>query len=186
MTVVHFAEIVHIISRLKLLMQLCGEDEIIFLLYDNYNPNDNQDRMLIFSTEKNLQILNENRNWLCDGTFDAAPAIFKQLFTVHVIKNGKKLPLVYALLTNKLETYIKVFQVSKSKIQNDPLSVTSDFEISIINSVYEVFPDAEVDGCFFHLKKSIWRHVQDSELVSQYNDSEKEENYVRRNVKMLA
>lgn len=35
----------------------------LFLLYDNYNELDDQERMVIFSTEKNLQLLNEYRNW---------------------------------------------------------------------------------------------------------------------------
>ena len=43
-----------------------------FILYDNYAPDiDNSNRMMIFATEKNLQLLSENRRWLCDGTFDS-------------------------------------------------------------------------------------------------------------------
>ncbi|CAF0921168.1 unnamed protein product [Brachionus calyciflorus] len=76
-----------------------SEKKELFLIYDEtYNE---QDRMLIFSTEKNLQILNENRYWLCDGTFDAALSIFIQLFSMHNLKNGNNLPLVYGLFTNK-------------------------------------------------------------------------------------
>jgi hypothetical protein len=143
--------------------------------------------MLIFSTDKTLQILNEHRNWLCDGTFDAVPLIFIQLFTVHVIKKCKNLPLIYALFTNKQEvTYRKFFSFISNKVKNSPLSVSSDFEIAIINSIEAVFPDAEVCGCFFHLKKNICRHIQDSGLVTEYCDLSIEDNQVRKFAKMLA
>ncbi|RMZ99143.1 hypothetical protein BpHYR1_033971 [Brachionus plicatilis] len=56
---------------------------------------------------------------------------------------------------------------------------------SIIHSIEEVFPEAEVCGCFFYLKKSIWRHVQENGLASSCipNDLKKiftyfEDNYI--------
>ena len=55
-----------------------------------------------------------------------------------------------------------------------------------MNSIEEVFPDCEISSCFFHLKKSIWRHVQSDGLVSEYCDIQKEENFVRLYTKMLA
>ncbi|RNA41824.1 hypothetical protein BpHYR1_039016 [Brachionus plicatilis] len=59
------------------------------------------------------------------------------------------MPLILALFTNKQE----------ATVSNSPLSVSSDYELAIIISIQEVFPISEVCGCFFHLKKSIWRHV---------------------------
>ena len=143
--------------------------------------------MMIFATEKNLQLLSENRRWLCDGTFDAAPILFKQLLTLHIIKNGKNLPLVYALVVNKQqETYTKLFEILKGKVINDPLSVSCDFELGLINSIEEIFPDSEIHGCFFHLKKCIWRHIQEYGLVTSYMDAKNEENQTRLFCKMLA
>ncbi|RNA01702.1 hypothetical protein BpHYR1_007717 [Brachionus plicatilis] len=68
---------------------------------------------------------------------------------------------------------------------NSPLSVSSDYELAIINSIQEVFPESEVCGCFFHLKKSIWRHVQENGLATKYSDFSSE-NLIRRHKKMLA
>ncbi|RNA00587.1 hypothetical protein BpHYR1_016466 [Brachionus plicatilis] len=145
------------------------EKNDLFLVYDEkYND---EDRMLIFSTHKNLQILCENRYWLCDETFDAAPAVFKQLFTLHNIKNGKNLPLVYALFSNKQEsTYTKFFRFISERVTLSPLSVSCDYELAIINAIEEVYPDSEIAGCFFHLKKSIWRHIQENNLAAKYCD----------------
>ncbi|CAF1042243.1 unnamed protein product, partial [Brachionus calyciflorus] len=119
----------------------------------------NNDRIIIFATEKNLQLLSQYHHWLCDGTFDAAPILFTQLFTI--IINGKNVPLAYAL-------------------------ASCDFEKAIINSSEEVFPDAEIFGCFFHLKKNIWRHIQEDGLSVKYCESKIEENTVRLYSKMLA
>ncbi|CAF1024296.1 unnamed protein product, partial [Brachionus calyciflorus] len=155
-----------------------------FIFFDSFGlDTDNSNRMMIFTTDKNLQLLNENRRWLCDGTFDAAPSLFKQLFTVHILKNGKNLPLVYGLFVNKQQaTYTKFFELLKEKLNNDPLSLSCDYELAIINSIEEIFPECEIHGCFFHLKKSIWRNVQDCGLVTDYTTNEE----IRMYCKMLA
>ncbi|CAF1113399.1 unnamed protein product, partial [Brachionus calyciflorus] len=167
---------------------LKNNEEEMFLLYDNFDSeSDNKGRILIFTTLKNLQILSLYRHWLCDGTFDAAPSIFIQLFTIHIIKNMKNLPLVYALLADKLQvSYTKVFEILKTKISELPLSVTCDYEVAIINSIESVFPDAEIYGCFFHFKKSIWRHIQADGLVVDYCDLSNENNLIRLYCKLIA
>ncbi|RNA25348.1 hypothetical protein BpHYR1_016144 [Brachionus plicatilis] len=100
----------------------------LFLIYDEkYNVDD---RMLIFSTEKYLQILSENNYWLCDGLFDAAPDIFTQF----------------------------------EKIACVPKSVSCDFEAGIINSIEDIFPEAD---------------IADRGLATKYNDLSLEENLVQ-------
>ena len=55
-----------------------------------------------------MEILSESDHWYCDGTFDVSPTVFKQLYTIQIIKNGVLFPLVYALLPNKTQkTYLK-------------------------------------------------------------------------------
>ncbi|RMZ94417.1 hypothetical protein BpHYR1_019189, partial [Brachionus plicatilis] len=63
--------------------------------------------------------------------------------------------------------------------------ISTDFELSIINAVDEVFSDTETCGCFFHIKKSIWRHVQEYGLATAYKDI-KEDNQTKLYTKMLA
>ena len=79
-------------------------DGELFLWYDD-NEEDGCDcdthSLLIFATEKNFVILNSNPHWYGDGTFDVAPLLFKQMYTINVIESGKNLPLIYALLPDK-------------------------------------------------------------------------------------
>jgi len=66
----------------------------LFLTYDNVN---NENRILIFSTQCNLIELQESDSWFGDGTFKSVPSIFSQLYTIHCHKKDYVLPLVYVL-----------------------------------------------------------------------------------------
>lgn len=51
-----------------------------FMLYDSGNGSK---RIIIFSTHTNLSFLSYCDEWYMDGTFDVAPSLFYQLYTVH-------------------------------------------------------------------------------------------------------
>ena len=51
-----------------------------FLKYDSEPGND---RILIFSTTKNLEVLAEASSWFIDAIFKVVPDIFYQMLTVH-------------------------------------------------------------------------------------------------------
>ncbi|CAF1030089.1 unnamed protein product [Brachionus calyciflorus] len=59
----------------------------LFLFYDSGENDPN--RILIFTTESNLSLLEKFRDWYCDGTFDISPVLFTQLYTIHIIVNNK-------------------------------------------------------------------------------------------------
>ncbi|XP_068205261.1 uncharacterized protein [Palaemon carinicauda] len=66
-------------------------------------------------------------------------------------------------------TYERVFQILKDKRPDcDPENVTLDFEKSDINAFMTVYPDANINGCFFHLSQSIWRKIQITGLSNSY------------------
>ena len=95
------------------------------------------------------------------------------MFTVHCIIDKTVIPLVYALLPNKRqETYTKVFrQLKQIKPALSPVSVLSDFEQAIINSIKDCFPDTRIRGCFFHFSQCIWREIQrNSPICDKYKD----------------
>jgi len=76
-----------------------------FLIFDS---EASQDRILIFSTENNLKLMDQSTNWLVDGTFKTVPSLFYQLFTIHVlIQQGDQTvsPTIYALLTDKSQIF---------------------------------------------------------------------------------
>jgi hypothetical protein len=73
--------------------------EIPFLLHDagqDAGPN----RFLIFSTQKNLDLLAQSDMYYSDGTFGDGfiPFGFKQLYSIHAAVLGTIVPLVYMLL----------------------------------------------------------------------------------------
>ena len=83
-----------------------------FLLYDSEIESENQ-RMLIFGTERNLEILSTSSVCLADGT-KTVPGLSYQLYVIHALKggqdlfrNGHLLPSLFVLLPNKSEESFK-------------------------------------------------------------------------------
>ena len=69
----------------------------LFLIYDSGSTDG---RLLIFATQSNRNILAHSEHWYADGAFKTMPPIFAQLYTVHGVKSGTIMPLVYVLLPN--------------------------------------------------------------------------------------
>ncbi|MCP3668398.1 MAG: hypothetical protein GY696_38925 [Gammaproteobacteria bacterium] len=68
-----------------------------FLFYDSGQAA-GQDRILIFSTNNNLNVLETSDKWFADGTFSISPPLFTQLYTIHAERMNRVHPLIYALL----------------------------------------------------------------------------------------
>ena len=129
-----------------------------FLLYDSGD----EDRILVFGTTEGLQLLGTNEHWFMDGTFKTVPPLFVQLYTIHALVEGRVIPAVYTLLPNKqFQTYRRLLAVLLTQNMDlSPSSVLMDFERAAQNAAAEVFPEATVKGCFFHLSQAIFRKVQ--------------------------
>ncbi|KAK3933198.1 FLYWCH-type zinc finger-containing protein 1 [Frankliniella fusca] len=159
----------------------------LFVVYDSYEEQEGsddeddpvEDRIIVFATKDNLKKLGRSLTWFTDGTFMVCPSLFTQLFTIHGMYRDVALPLVYALLPNKLEaSYTRVLEAIKEKADElhinfpEPGTVVSDFKLAIINSVKAIFPHATLRLCFFHLGQSLWRNVQGAGLQAAYSDPE--------------
>lgn len=59
-----------------------------FLIFDNGAVDD---RMLVFGTKKNLEFLSECPSIYMDGTFDVAPPLFQQVYTIHGMEHFRKI-----------------------------------------------------------------------------------------------
>lgn len=179
---------------------LLGEQ---FLLYDSladeeedededYSDSDSEerderDRVLVFATARNIEVLCKSRIWFVDGTFKTSPGIFTQVFTVMGLcqrsasNENVALPLLYAFLSRKTEeqytTVLRALRnaVTKYRVQGPclPDRIMSDFEKGLINACNNVFPEAQVSGCFFHLGQSVYRRLQEEGLQAQYNDEDR-------------
>ena len=87
----------------------------VFLLYDS-GPQ--LRRILIFGTQRNVEMLMLARIWLADGTFKTSPILFEQVYVIHALRGGPEplrdghlLPSLFVLLTNKIpEIYMKMWE----------------------------------------------------------------------------
>lgn len=129
--------------------------------YDS-GPNDSENRILIFATDKNLEHMEKCEHWYADGTFKSSPSIFAQLYTIHGAPHTNIVPTVYALLPKKTEaTYITLLEKLNEFNPNlKPKSIMLDFEQAAINAFKKVFQNISVRVCFFHLSQCVWRKIQ--------------------------
>ena len=148
-----------------------------FLLYDS-GPD--TQRILIFGTQLNLEMLRLSDFWLADGTFKTEPPLFTQVYVVHALRGGPQpmrdghlLPSLFVLLPNKTEaTYRRMWEQIRTLCPlAQPREMLLDFEKAAINS-FEVWPDTLVRCCFFHLTQNIWRKVQAAGMQADYNHDE--------------
>ncbi|KAG0437181.1 hypothetical protein DMUE_3839 [Dictyocoela muelleri] len=141
----------------------------LFLQYDSGIDDDN--RVVVFCTEKNLARLESSKIILMDGTFKSSPVRFKQLYTIVVYINGKYIPLLFILMRSKNEvSYSKICTFIKSKSPNfSPEYIILDFEVAPRKSFAKFFPKSKFGGCLFHFSQNIWRKIQELDLVTEYN-----------------
>ena len=144
--------------------------------YFDSGPSDS--RILILTTDSNLDFLCQSLRWCGDGTFKAAPKLWTQLYTLHGQKNGYTVLCVYALLPNKRkETFIRLFRQVKSWVgvgnrQWIFETFLSDYEQGAFKAMLEVFPDIGEEGCFFHLYKRLDFQVKELGLMPKYRQDD--------------
>jgi MULE transposase-like protein len=137
-----------------------GED---FLKWDSGRQND---RILMFSTEANLDCLQRLEHLFADGTFKAQPTLFDQLFVIHGLRSDGEnvlcVPLVFCLTPNRTTaTYKRILEKLKELRPGlAPISIMTDFEQALLNSFASSFPDVDQRGCFFHFRQANYRHIQ--------------------------
>lgn len=55
----------------------------------------------------------------------------------------------------------------------NPKQINMDFELAAIKAAQESFPDAKVQGCYFHLKKNMIQNLGQHGLKSRYEEDVK-------------
>lgn len=142
--------------------------------------NDEEKHIIIFTCESNMRFLCEIDDLYMDGTFKYAARFFMQMFTIHGIKNGHYIPLVFCLLPDKnMNTYMDTFKFIVDKCSSinlclSPKSVTTDFEKAILHSVNEIWPQTKIIGCRFHLTQAWYRQLQKLGLSTEYQNQSSE------------
>ncbi|KAG0438000.1 hypothetical protein DMUE_3363 [Dictyocoela muelleri] len=119
-------------------------DNNIFLQYSDLNDGE---KLMIFITNENLNILSKSKVWLGDGTFYTAPKNYSQIYIIHGLYFGKILPLCYILMKNKREkSYKKIFDYFIANISTEPEHFIVDFEISQHNAIKKTFKNTKISG----------------------------------------
>lgn len=145
-----------------------GED---FLLHEDAHSG-----LVIFSCTSNLTFLNKCDKIYMDGTFKYCTKFWLQLFTIHGIENGRYVPLIFCLLPNKQEeTYCILFRTIREKCLEQhlcfqPNHFVVDFERAIHNAIRVTWPNADIQGCKFHLGQAWHRKIQDLGLGKEFRE----------------
>ena len=140
-----------------------------FLKFDSGNNNQ---RILIFSTDANLEQLSRSKHWYADGTFKTSPSLFNQFFVIHGSQDEHVFPLVYILTPNRTRaTYDRVLQALKNlKTPLQPETIMTDFELASLSSFASAFPESRQRGCFFHFSQCLWRRIQEvPDILQNYS-----------------
>ncbi|CAF1067528.1 unnamed protein product [Rotaria sp. Silwood1] len=133
-----------------------------------------KNRILIFSSDQQLELLFESNTIFIDGTFDTSPGQFKQVYLFHAHKFGQGLPAAFCLLPNKRgKTYTTLFELLKDQAtamgkQFSPQRIVSDYEPAMLPIVQQEFPGSIHNGCMFHLHQAIHRKIKDLGLATEY------------------
>lgn len=146
-----------------------GENNENFVIGDSGLGD--QDRILIFGKASVSDWIHLVTKIYVDGTFSLAPHLFSQVFVIMAERGGFVLPIIYALLPDKAErTYTRMLEmIQDSWPLFKPEKISLDFEIALINTFSSKFPNAEIQGCLFHLVKNMKRKLAEFHLMRRYN-----------------
>jgi hypothetical protein len=140
------------------------------LLVQYSSPINLPNRIIIFSTTSNMEILSSSNCWIGDGTFKMAPSNFVQVYVLFGRVVNEYIPLVYVLLENKTKNiYNIMFKKLKELIKKDNLkTLILDFEEATAIAAKEVFPTVSINYCLFHFGQIFYRNIQLFGLSSRY------------------
>lgn len=118
-------------------------------------------RLLIWAHPDLLWILRRKHcKVFIDGTFYSVPKPFRQCVVImaHDDETSLNIPVVYSLLDSKSSwAYWHLFHniLVITEMEFDPITITTDFEPSLLEAVKEQFPLSKKIGCFFHFVYNI-------------------------------
>ncbi|XP_039293560.1 uncharacterized protein LOC120353561 [Nilaparvata lugens] len=129
----------------------------------------------------------EASHLLMDATFKIVPRRperIQQFFSIHVLHMDIAVPVAFFFMLRKTEaTYRSVLALLRERfLQWHIATVTTDFEMALVNAVREVFPEARHQGCWFHFRQNIWKHAVAQGLLAIIRAEDDE---TKRVVKML-
>jgi len=105
--------------------------------------------LILFSQNRNLDLLERSKRWYTDWTFRIATRLFSQVLVLLAEEHGGVHPIIYRLLPNKNGDDQRFLDMTLGLRANmNPDSISCDYEIALFNTVSAGFPNAEIFGCF--------------------------------------
>ncbi|CAF1604289.1 unnamed protein product [Adineta ricciae] len=147
-----------------------------FLLCDESRVR--RERLLLFSSDDQLDLLFDSPMVFMDGTFSKSPPHFCQIYILHAVNFDICLPCVFGLLVNKKSiTYKQLFfnlkQIALERGKCfSPEVIITDFESGVLPVLKSEFPSAKHLGCFFHFCQAIYRQIQFLGMQKKYTTDE--------------
>ena len=130
------------------------------------------ERVIIFSSQFQLNLFKEINELYIDGTFKVSPKNWFQFLNIFgYIKNKNiYIPLSYIILSSKdEELYTHAFNELINAVKNHcgfdnygDIKVMTDFEISLRISVKNCFKGCILQGCYFHYCKAVWKKLKNT------------------------
>ena len=130
-------------------------------------------KIVVFLTEKDFATVCTADELFVDGTFDAVPKFFRQLFTIHTFNGEKQFPRLYCFLESKTsEIYTNLIEELKKLARNkglqfSPKKITSDFESGWISAVRESLQTTSISWCFSHFTQATVRKINSMGLMKR-------------------
>lgn len=136
-------------------------------------PEDNS--FVCITSDYNLQFMTTQcTDLFADGTFNYAPKYFMQLYTIHGLRNGYYLPLVYFFVFEKSKDmykniwiFLKELCMKCNGTEFILQKLHVDFEKAALQAASEIFEDVQLLACRFHLGQSWWRKVSTKLMSSE-------------------
>uniref|UniRef100_A0A915EEK5 OTU domain-containing protein n=1 Tax=Ditylenchus dipsaci TaxID=166011 RepID=A0A915EEK5_9BILA len=141
------------------------------LKYDGWNG---EERILIVSTNRCLDLLVAIPKWGCDATYEVVPLLFGQLWIIYARLAHTYAPMVFVLMNRKLESSYRFVLEKLKKLREkiSPLSIAVDFEKAEWNAFEAAFPRIKHSACFFHFRQSLIRNICSKNKVLYESDDE--------------
>jgi len=145
---------------------------------DKNNKNNNYE-YIIWANDENIKRIRKSNHLYIDCTFHH-PKEFKQLLIIMYkdIITDLKIPGMFILLNGKSQfLYDYIFNsviniiTNNRKIDLNILSIVSDSEKALINSIKKFFPNSLRISCYFHYKQDLIRNIK---LYGLYKKKDKD------------
>ncbi|KAG0425309.1 hypothetical protein DMUE_6043, partial [Dictyocoela muelleri] len=130
---------------------------------------DSEERIIIFYTLANVEILKKSIVWLGDGTFYSSPKGFEQIYILHASYFSKIIPIIYIFIKRKtVFSYNNAFSFIKRNLNIEPKIMIVDFEFAPYKAFKENFKTTEIQGCYFHFTQIVIRFLKTNGFIEKY------------------